>query len=45
MCIFCMFKLLFQNKYDLNHDGEVNSVDLLYLRKYLISQNERKSDK
>lgn len=30
------------NQEDLNHDGKVNSADLLYLRRYLIIEMEEK---
>lgn len=38
MCIFCMFKSLLQNRYDLNNDGKVDSADMYCLRQYLIQK-------
>ena len=43
MCIFCMSKDLFKNRYDLNNDGQVDSADLLKIRQYLIGQNGKES--
>lgn len=40
LCIF-LFISQFRIKEDLNGDGVVDSADLLYLRQYLIKQNER----
>ncbi len=40
LCIF-LFVSQFKIKEDLNGDGSVDSADMLYLRQYLIKQNER----
>lgn len=40
--IICGIKYLkepYYNSYDVNHDGKVNSLDLLKVQKYILEQN------
>lgn len=42
LSIFSLIKINFskENHYDLNNDGQVDSLDMLILRKYIIGRHE-----
>lgn len=42
LCIFSLIKINFSkdNRYDLNNDNQVDSLDMLILRKYILENNE-----
>lgn len=43
LCIFSFIKINFskENHYDLNSDNQVDSLDMLILRKYIIENHEK----
>ena len=43
LCIFSLIKINFsrENHYDLNSDNQVDSLDMLILRKYIIENHEK----
>ena len=42
LCIFSLIKINFskENHYDLNNDGQVDSLDMLILRRYIIESHK-----
>lgn len=42
LCIFSLIKINFsrENHYDLNSDNQVDSLDMLILRKYIIENHD-----
>lgn len=42
--LFCISIFGKSNSYDINNDGEVNSLDMLLLQKYLLANGDNRCD-